>query len=517
MGNTGGELTHAQAREMAKLDTIRPIKIDHNRFWLEGDWAIDLDDGSSQFELTDNLILKGGIKLRDGFDRTSKNNILLDGSTYEQVSYTQNGDVLENNITLGGTPWINCCAHDYVASEYQIGKNLYWNNGDPITVSQRSVGNFALSANGTSLNTSTPWYAAGYDQDSAVGNPRFANPNHVDDYDFAVAGNSPALPLGFENFDMTTFGAPGAGLPPKADLEGVEPEPEVEPRNLQVEKWMGADLSQIGSAAEQSAYAIADFKGVKLESVPPASPAGQGGLESDDLIRSINGVEVTELRNSFWQVYNRLPAGAPITLGVRRGSTDETVELNKTSAPEQLNNTAGVVYTNAAGASEHWLWRDATTGGVGAYLSDIDATQNIGDSWTLDFNGTGIDIISETYKDKGDVDIAIDGEFHSTVSFYNATRQRQYLVASITGLAPGMHTITGTMKTGSYMVVDAFKTYPSAAPVAGSVAGVVSAEGGGPVAGACVYLYTSQGAPSASFASCTQADGSLRGAGGGCW
>jgi hypothetical protein len=41
-----------------------------------------------------------------------------------------------------------------------------------------------------------------------------------------------------------------------------------------------------------------------------------------------------------------------------------------------------------------------------------------------------------------------------------------------------------------------------------SVSGVVTTEGGAPLAGACVYLYTSENAPSASYASCSVADGS---------
>ncbi|MGZ0712663.1 carbohydrate-binding protein (plasmid) [Coraliomargarita sp. W4R53] len=457
MGNTGGELTPVQAREMAKLDTIRPITIDHNRFWHDGDWAIDLDDGSSQFELTNNLILKGGIKLRDGFDRTAQNNLVLNGSIYEQVSYVPNGDVIENNVTLGATPWRNCCQPDYAASEYQIGKNLYWNGGDPVTVVQN--GNQALSVDGHTINTATGWYAAGYDQDSVVANPQFANPNNVNEYDFTLAAASPALALGFENFSMS-FGAAGADLPPKAVL-GAADESSVEPRNLVVEKWMGADLTQIGSQAEQSAYAIADYKGVKLADVPADSEAGEAGLESDDLIRSINGIEVSELRNSFWQVYNALPAGAALTLDIRRGSTDVTLELAKTTEPELLNNTAGVVYTQAAGTLEHWIWRNATSGGNGAYLSDIDATRNPGDSWSLTFNGTGLDIISQKYRDLGDVDIEVDGEPYATVSFHNAARLHQQTVLSITGLAPAEHTVTGTMATGQFMVVDAFLTHAS--------------------------------------------------------
>lgn len=471
MGNTGGALNAVQARAMAKLDTIRPIKIDHNRFWHDGDWAIDLDDGSSLFELTNNLILKGGIKLRDGFDRTVRNNLLLNGATFEQVSYMPGGDIIENNVTYGGTPWKNCCQPDYAAAQYQVAKNLYWNAGKPVVVSQG--GNQQLSADGSTINPATGWYAAGYDRDSMVADPKLAHADAIDRYDFTLAADSPALTLGYENFPMT-FGAPGAALPPKAVL-GANEDPEVPPRDVVVEKWMGADLTQIATKAEQSAYAIADFKGVKLSAVPATSDAGKGGLQANDLIRTINGVEVTTQRNTFWRTYNALAPGAELTLGVRRASTDVTVELTKTLAPEQLNNTAGVVYTDGAGSHEHWLWRGAAAGGAGAYLDDIDATQNTGDSWSLDFYGTGLDIISQVNSDLGDVELEIDGEFYKTQSFYNGSRVHQKTVLSITGLEAGKHTITGTKKTGGYMIVDAFKTHPQPLDETAPVVSVVEA------------------------------------------
>jgi hypothetical protein len=37
----------------------------------------------------------------------------------------------------------------------------------------------------------------------------------------------------------------------------------------------------------------------------------------------------------------------------------------------------------------------------------------------------------------------------------------QSTVVSISGLPPGVHTITGTMLNGSYMIVDAFVTHPA--------------------------------------------------------
>ncbi len=175
MGNTGGALTAEQAREMMKLDVIRPITIDHNRFWHDGDWAIDLDDGSSNFIMTNNVLLKGGVKLRDGFERTLRNNLILDGSTYEQVSYMPGGDVIENNVTLGRLPYDNVL-NDPALAKYAIGKNLFWNAGAAIDVRPKSGVTEKLSIDGETLNSASSWYAAGMDRDSAVGDPKLPTP-----------------------------------------------------------------------------------------------------------------------------------------------------------------------------------------------------------------------------------------------------------------------------------------------------------------------------------------------------
>lgn len=461
-GNTGGPLTAAQARKMMHLDVIRPITIDHNRFWHDGDWAIDLDDGSSNFDITNNVLLKGGVKLRDGFERRMHNNLLLDGSTFEQVSYMPGGDVIQRNVTLGRVPYSNVL-NDPVAAEYTIGKNLFWNAGSPIDVVASGGAAEKLSTDGRTINQQTSWYAAGMDTDSAVGDPKFAVADPTGSYDFTVAADSPALPLGYQNIPMAGFGAPGGALPPRAVLpDGDDPNPGPA-RNKVIERLMGGDVTNITTLAEQSSYAISDFKGLKFATAPAGSYAALAGLQANDLVRTINGTEVTEDRNTFWQAYNALPAGAPITLGVRRASTDVTISLTKITTPEQLNNTSGVEYADGTGSQPHWIWRHSGTGGGGAYLEDIDATQNIGDTWTLTFNGTGLDIISQVNSDEGDVDLAIDGEFYKTQSFHSPEREHQKTVLSITGLTPGVHTITGTMKTGSYMIVDAFKTHPAAA------------------------------------------------------
>lgn len=457
-GATGTRLTDAQANDMMKLDTVEPITIEHNRFWHDGDWAIDLDDGSSNFVIKDNLLLQGGIKLRDGFDRTVENNILVNGTMFEQVSHANCGDVIEHNITLGLTAYNNVLNNPATA-KYTIDDNLFWNGGYPIVDNPGGSGNENFSSDGDTVNAQSKWYLAGMDVHSLVADPKFAASDPAGQYDFTVAADSPALGLGFVNFPMTGFGASGAPLPPKATVSYVPPP--ATGLTTQPEMLMGATATNVPSAAVESSLGISDDFGLYLTTVPAGSYAAQNGLQAGDDIRSINGATVTADRNTFWIPYNSLAAGAGITLGVRRGQNDVTVTMTKTNQPEELNDTSGVVYANTGPAATGWIWRGTSTGGANSYLNDIWATQNIGDSWSLTFNGTGIDIISETNTDEGDVALAIDGVAYKTVSFITPSRVYQSTVVSISGLPPGVHTITGTMINGSYMIVDAFLTHPA--------------------------------------------------------
>ena len=457
-GSTGTKLTDAQAKDMMKLDTVEPITIEHNRISHDGDWAIDLDDGSSNFVIQNNLLLKGGIKLRDGYDRTVQNNILVNGTIFEQVSHSNCGDTIQHNITLGPVAYNNVL-NNPTAAAYSIDNNLFWNAGSAITDNPSGGGSENLSSDGKTINTSSAWVKAGMDVHSLVADPKFSAADPLGTYDFTVGSASPALGLGFVNIPMTGFGASGAPLPPKptfgyktAPISGLAAQPEM---------LMGATATNVSSTAIQSSLGIGDLDGLYLTAVPAGSYASQAGLQTNDDIRTINGATVTDDRNTFWVPYNSLRAGTPVTLGVRRGQTDVTVTLTKTIAPEELNDTSGVVYTKTGAAATGWIWRGATTGGSGSYLGDIWATQNHGDSWSLTFNGTGIDVISQTNSDEGNVALTLDGAAYKTVSFASTSRVYQAPVVSISGLTPGVHTLSGQMVDGGYMIVDAFTTHPS--------------------------------------------------------
>ena len=59
-------------------------------------------------------------------------------------------------------------------------------------------------------------------------------------------------------------------------------------------------------------------------------------------------------------------------------------------------------------------WKAVPRSGCGYHHDDLHATTHAGDSLELAFAGTGIEYIAEKYKDLGDVDIYIDGEFRAT-------------------------------------------------------------------------------------------------------
>ena len=90
-------------------------------------------------------------------------------------------------------------------------------------------------------------------------------------------------------------------------------------------------------------------------------------------------------------------------------------------------------------------------------MNDVWASTHIGDSYTISFNGTGIDLITETNTDEGNVDIFIDGVLDRTVNCATSTRIFQNQIYSKRGLPAGQHTLKAVMRTGTYLISDAFR------------------------------------------------------------
>ena len=105
-------------------------------------------------------------------------------------------------------------------------------------------------------------------------------------------------------------------------------------------------------------------------------------------------------------------------------------------------------------------WSHNANRGLGDSNNNVHTTTNNGDSVSYTFTGTGIDYITATNTDEGNVDIYIDGSFKKRVSGYSASQKSQVTLYSIKGLARKSHTIKLVKRSGTYMLLDAFKVHP---------------------------------------------------------
>ena len=179
------ERTWEANRDVPRLDAVKPVILRNNRWRCDHGWDIDLDDGSSNYELRNNLCLNGGIKNREGFYRVVENNIMVNNGFHPHAWFKHSQDVVRRNIMwtdhylpAGGmpaTPWgkeMDCnLIHRAGVKEPEPAVKL-------ARQSQR-------------------------DANSLVADARFVDPAKGD---FRVKEGSPALVLGFVNFPMDQFG-----------------------------------------------------------------------------------------------------------------------------------------------------------------------------------------------------------------------------------------------------------------------------------------------------------------------
>jgi hypothetical protein len=246
---------------MWKLDAVEPTTLRYNRFRCDSGWDIDLDDGSSNYRVHDNLLLSGGLKFREGFNREAWNNVLLNNGFHPHVWFKQSGDRFEHNIVMAG--------HQPILMEH-------WD----ATIDNNLLPSAAALSKAQSL---------GIDGHSRAGDPKFRDARAGD---FRVADDSPALLIGFKNFPMDQFGVTSARL---KRLAATAPLPElISPSNLapdEVRDFLGAKVKSVTTLGEQSAAGLPDLKGVLVLAVPAGSLAERSGLQANDVILEVAASE----------------------------------------------------------------------------------------------------------------------------------------------------------------------------------------------------------------------------------
>jgi len=173
----------AQNQGLPFLDMLEPNILRHNRWRCDHGWDIDLDDGSTCYRIYNNLLLNGGLKMREGYDRQATNNLIINNSLHPHVWYPGSGDVFKHNIVF--TAYRPAVMNRGIAADGKWGKELDYNF---FVATPAEKDKYARN---------------GCDAHSSSGNPLFVNPATGD---FRVKEGSPALNSGFVNFPVNQFG-----------------------------------------------------------------------------------------------------------------------------------------------------------------------------------------------------------------------------------------------------------------------------------------------------------------------
>jgi hypothetical protein len=168
--------------KLTRLDAIDNVIIRNNRIAnyrksiSAGNWTIDLDDGSSYFEIYNNLSLGSSLKLRDGIARKVFNNIQVSAvpSGWHAWPKDSEDEIYKNIFVIAGTvPGKKAPTRNFIRTvklpddqlwSTNYNNNSYWNVNYPVNFDLAETFDMKL------------WNESGYDVESYVGNPHFVDP-----------------------------------------------------------------------------------------------------------------------------------------------------------------------------------------------------------------------------------------------------------------------------------------------------------------------------------------------------
>ena len=101
-------------------------------------------------------------------------------------------------------------------------------------------------------------------------------------------------------------------------------------------------------------------------------------------------------------------------------------------------------------------WLRTSNLGTGDYNNDLTSSTTVGTTWTTSFMGTGVSVYAPKQSGNGKIDIQIDGQSSAMADLSTTgARQAQQMVAQVTGLAAGKHTISIINRGPGPVAVDA--------------------------------------------------------------
>jgi hypothetical protein len=212
---------------LVKVDAMETVIVRNNFFEEKSGWGLDLDDGASNYEIYNNLCVGVSMKLREGAYRTIYNNIWVNGANSPcfHVGNEDNHDRYFNNIT------VMTIAHQKPENDlnFSMGESfgeIYtliavpangpWLEQIDSNCFYSDLGNFVARVrfrreqDDQNTDGKKPekysleeWRKLGFDRNSVFADPMFVDPINKD---YRVRPESPALKLGFKNFEMGNWG-----------------------------------------------------------------------------------------------------------------------------------------------------------------------------------------------------------------------------------------------------------------------------------------------------------------------
>ncbi|MGQ1784476.1 MULTISPECIES: right-handed parallel beta-helix repeat-containing protein [unclassified Saccharicrinis] len=286
-------------------DAYQTSTIRNNFMMCDNGWDIDLDDGSTNYDIYNNLCLRGGLKTREGYHRNVYNNIIFKHYTcnvpYPKPSY----DRFFANIILGGTYRSTIATLWSGLRDY----NLFHNPEMKMSVKATAISDWTQD-----------------DQQSIVADAKFID---AENGNFNVEINSPAIGLGFRNFPFKGYGVISE------HLKEMAPEPEIIMpakyfNNVRTEEKavsvLNASLTSLDTESKLTAYGARSIGGAIILKLPEHSKLYKLGFKLDDVVLKVGKAKIYNARD-FAKASSLFSAGKTYTVEVLRGQEEITIEF----------------------------------------------------------------------------------------------------------------------------------------------------------------------------------------------
>ncbi|TWU35034.1 right-handed parallel beta-helix repeat-containing protein [Novipirellula artificiosorum] len=292
------------------LDAVETTVIRNSRWRCDHGWDIDLDDGSSNYDIYNNLLLSGGLKLREGFRRRAWNNITVNNGFHPHVWYNHSGDEVYGNLFMAAARGARMPNDN--AKGKRIDGNLFYS---------------------TDAEAKDRYAEFGWDVNSIAADPVFVDPLRGD---FRVQEGSPALAIGFKNFPMDQFGVKKPSLKaiaaapviPSLEVNAASPPSRADrsqPSRVMPVFWLGAKVQSLEGEAFSAFGVSQEDGGVVMSQISDNCDAAKAGLMEGDLVQAINAATVKTVEDLLKTVCG--VADEPLTVRVIRNQQPIEVKL----------------------------------------------------------------------------------------------------------------------------------------------------------------------------------------------